>query len=71
MEYEDITYGMNGAAAWITINRPEKYNAFRGRTCEELIHALNRRRMGQERGRDRADRSRRQGLLHRRRSIRP
>lgn len=42
MEYEDITYGMNGAAAWITINRPEKYNAFRGRTCEELIHALNR-----------------------------
>jgi 2-ketocyclohexanecarboxyl-CoA hydrolase len=28
--------------AWITINRPDKMNAFRGRTCDELIQALNR-----------------------------
>jgi 2-ketocyclohexanecarboxyl-CoA hydrolase len=42
MDYQDITYEMRGAAAWITINRPEKYNAFRGQTCEELIHALNK-----------------------------
>lgn len=42
MDYQDITYVMRGAAAWITIDRPDKYNAFRGQTCEELIHALNR-----------------------------
>ena len=24
----------------IIINRPQKLNAFRGRTCDELIHAL-------------------------------
>jgi 2-ketocyclohexanecarboxyl-CoA hydrolase len=42
MEYGDIAYEMRGPAAWITIARPEKYNAFRGRTCEELIHAFNR-----------------------------
>jgi 2-ketocyclohexanecarboxyl-CoA hydrolase len=42
MDYQDITYEIRGSAAWISINRPEKYNAFRGQTCEELIHALNR-----------------------------
>jgi 2-ketocyclohexanecarboxyl-CoA hydrolase len=42
MEYQDILYEVRGQSAWITINRPEKYNAFRGQTCEELIHALNR-----------------------------
>ncbi len=42
MEYRDITYTVRGPAAWITINRQEKYNAFRGQTCEELIHAINR-----------------------------
>jgi 2-ketocyclohexanecarboxyl-CoA hydrolase len=42
MDYNDILYEVRGAAAWITINRPEKYNAFRGSTCEELIHAFNR-----------------------------
>jgi 2-ketocyclohexanecarboxyl-CoA hydrolase len=42
MNYNDILYEARGPAAWITINRPEKYNAFRGSTCEELIHAFNR-----------------------------
>ena len=42
MQYNDITYDVRGPAAWITINRPDKYNAFRGATCEELIHAFNK-----------------------------
>ena len=42
MDYGDIVSETRGAAAWITINRPDKYNAFRGRTCEELIHAVTR-----------------------------
>jgi len=42
MEYKDILYETRGSAVWITINRPDKYNAFRGVTCEELIHAINR-----------------------------
>ena len=40
--YEDILYEVRKGAAWITINRPEKMNAFRGQTCEELIRAVNR-----------------------------
>jgi 2-ketocyclohexanecarboxyl-CoA hydrolase len=31
---------VRGRAAWITINRPKVYNAFRGRTVEELIQAF-------------------------------
>jgi 2-ketocyclohexanecarboxyl-CoA hydrolase len=38
--YEDILYEIRGRAAWITINRPKVYNAFRGRTVEELILAF-------------------------------
>ena len=41
-EYSDILYDVTGGIARITINRPDKYNAFRGRTCDELIDALNR-----------------------------
>jgi 2-ketocyclohexanecarboxyl-CoA hydrolase len=41
MQYQDILYDVKGGVATITINRPENYNAFRGQTCEELIHALN------------------------------
>lgn len=42
MTYEDILFECRGGAAYITINRPSMMNAFRGRTCEELIHAFNR-----------------------------
>ena len=42
MEFEDVLYEVRNGVAWITINRPEKMNAFRGQTCDELIQALNR-----------------------------
>ncbi len=40
-QYTDIVYEVRAGVARITINRPEKYNAFRGKTCDELIDALN------------------------------
>jgi 2-ketocyclohexanecarboxyl-CoA hydrolase len=40
--YEDILYETANGIATITINRPQKHNAFRGRTCEELISAFHR-----------------------------
>ena len=42
MEYQDILYSVADGVATIAINRPPVMNAFRGRTCEELIHALNK-----------------------------
>ena len=42
MDYTDITFDIRDHVAYITINRPEVMNAFRGRTCDELIHALHR-----------------------------
>lgn len=39
-EYEDITYVVENGAAIITMNRPERYNAFRAQTVEELIKAF-------------------------------
>jgi dihydroxynaphthoic acid synthetase len=39
-DYEDIRYETDGPVAVITIDRPDSYNAFRGRTVEELIHAF-------------------------------
>jgi 2-ketocyclohexanecarboxyl-CoA hydrolase len=41
-DYSDILYDAGDGVARITINRPEKLNAFRGATCEELIDAFNR-----------------------------
>ncbi len=40
MQYEDILFDEQDGVATITINRPDKYNAFRGRTAEELIDAF-------------------------------
>ena len=42
MTYEDILFTVEGGVATIAINRPKVMNAFRGRTCEELIHAFNK-----------------------------
>jgi len=39
--FEDILYSEKDGVATISINRPEKYNAFRGKTCDELIQALH------------------------------
>src|SRR5688572_11799539 len=39
-DYEDIRYETDGPVAVITIDRPQRYNAFRGRTVEELIAAF-------------------------------
>lgn len=39
-KYEDIVCEIENGVATITINRPEKYDAFRARTCEELIDAF-------------------------------
>lgn len=40
VQFEDVIYEIRDRAAWIIINRPKVYNAFRGRTVEELIQAF-------------------------------
>jgi len=40
LEYTDILYDVKDRVATITINRPKVLNAFRARTCDELIHAF-------------------------------
>jgi dihydroxynaphthoic acid synthetase len=42
MTYEDVLYEVDGCTAVITINRPDRLNAFRSLTIEELIHAFKR-----------------------------
>ena len=37
MELEDVRYEVENGLAWITIDRPERMNAFRARTVDELI----------------------------------
>ena len=41
-QYKDLLFEVRDGVARITINRPEKYNAFTAETCEELIDALKR-----------------------------
>ncbi|MFE1801894.1 enoyl-CoA hydratase-related protein [Streptomyces sp. NPDC059517] len=41
-DFTDITYEVEDGLAWITINRPERYNAFRARTVDELVMAFKR-----------------------------
>ncbi|QNG39423.1 1,4-dihydroxy-2-naphthoyl-CoA synthase [Geodermatophilaceae bacterium NBWT11] len=36
-EFTDVTYEVDNGLAWITINRPERYNSFRARTVDELV----------------------------------
>src|ERR671928_1672135 len=42
MELEDVRYEVDQGLAWITIDRPDRLNAFRARTVDELIHCLKR-----------------------------
>ncbi len=41
-QYSDITLDIREGIARISINRPERYNAFRALTCDELIDAFNK-----------------------------
>jgi naphthoate synthase len=36
-EFTDVTYEVENGLATITINRPDRYNAFRARTVDELV----------------------------------
>jgi naphthoate synthase len=38
----DVTYEIDNGLAWITINRPDRFNSFRARTVDELIKCLKR-----------------------------
>lgn len=38
--YKDILFEVQDQIGWITINRPDKLNAIRERTLDEIIHAL-------------------------------
>ena len=65
-DYEDIRYEIDGPVAVITINRPERYNAFRGRTVEELIKAFRAAWADKAGPGGHPHRRGREGLLHRR-----
>jgi 2-ketocyclohexanecarboxyl-CoA hydrolase len=39
-QFTDVTYEVDNGLAWITINRPERYNAFRARTVDELVKSF-------------------------------
>lgn len=38
--FTDVRYEVDRGLAWITIDRPDRYNAFRARTVDELIAAF-------------------------------
>jgi dihydroxynaphthoic acid synthetase len=42
MELTDARYDVEDGLCWITIDRPERLNAFRARTVDELIHCFKR-----------------------------
>jgi 2-ketocyclohexanecarboxyl-CoA hydrolase len=42
VELTDTLYEVDRGLAWITINRPERMNAFRAKTVDELIHSFTR-----------------------------
>jgi 2-ketocyclohexanecarboxyl-CoA hydrolase len=39
-ELTDVLYEVDRGLAWITINRPERFNSFRGRTIDELLRCF-------------------------------
>jgi len=41
-DFTDVTYEVDNGLAWITINRPERYNAFRAQTVDELVLSFKR-----------------------------
>jgi len=41
-DFSDVAYQVEEGLAWITIDRPERMNAFRARTVDELIRAFKR-----------------------------
>ena len=41
-DFTDVTYEVEDGLAWITINRPDRYNAFRAQTVDELIDCFKR-----------------------------
>jgi naphthoate synthase len=40
-KFDDVLYETEDGLAWITINRPERYNAFRSQTVDELLDCFN------------------------------
>lgn len=42
MDYETLRYDVDGRILTLTLNRPERMNAFTGRMCNELIAAFDR-----------------------------
>jgi enoyl-CoA hydratase/carnithine racemase len=42
MDFEQIRYELDGRILTITLNRPDRMNAFTGRMCDELIAAFDR-----------------------------
>src|ERR671930_1605595 len=41
-ELSDVRYEVENGLGWITIDRPDRMNAFRARTVDELIHCFKR-----------------------------